>query len=98
MSKLDHSSEVWNSGLTQKNRKSIERIQKAAVRIILKNKFKNYQDGLKYLNMDDLEKMRNEKVRDFFPLNQDNVKNTRNHDKYKVKQEWSSMESSSNEI
>ena len=53
-SKLDHSSVVWHSGLSNKNRKSIERIQKAAVKIILKDKYKNYQDGLKYLNLENL--------------------------------------------
>ena len=58
-SKLDHSSVVWNSGITKANRKSIERIQKAAWKVILKDKYKNYEDALKYLNMDNLNERRN---------------------------------------
>ena len=33
-SKLEHSSVVWNSGLTQDEREDLERIQKAAVKVI----------------------------------------------------------------
>ena len=64
------------------------------MRKILKNKFTNYEDGLKFLNIDDLDErrrkhslnfakkcLRNEKVRNMFPVN---IKNTRYHEKYKV--------------
>ena len=43
--------------MTEK-RKSIERIQKAAVKVTLKNKFRNYEDGLIYLKIDDLNERR----------------------------------------
>ena len=55
----------------------------------LKNKFRNYEDGLKYLNIDDLNERRkkhslefakncvkNEKVRNFFLVNSKNDTNT----------------------
>ena len=88
---------VWHSGISKQNRKSIERIQKAAVKVILKNKFTNYEDALKYLNLDSLNDrrkkfslrfakncIRNEKVRNMFPINLNKTKITRNPNKYKV--------------
>ena len=96
-SKLDHSSVVWNSGISKANTKSIERIQKSAVKMILKDKYKNYEDALRYLNIDTLSErrnkhslkfaknsLRNEKVRNLFPVNTNRRKNTRNDNKYKV--------------
>ena len=96
-SKLDHSSVVWHSSISKKNRKQIERIQKAAIRVILKNKFDNYDEGLKFLNIDSLDERRekhslkfaqkclkNEKVRNMFPVNMKTKKKTRNNEKYKV--------------
>ena len=83
--------------LASKNRNSIERIQKAAVKLILKDRYTNYEDGLKFLNIDKLEErrrkhslsfakkcLRNEKVTNLLPVNIKNTKNTRNHEKYKV--------------
>jgi hypothetical protein len=84
---LEQSAVVWQSGLTEKNRRDLERVQKAAVRVILKSKYKNYKDGLKKLNIETLEKRRetlclrfannclkNPKVRNFFPLKEKNHK------------------------
>ena len=96
-SKLDHSSVVWHSGISKKNIKAIERIQKAAVKVILKNKYTSYEEGLKFLNLENLEErrikqslnfakkcLRNEKVRNMFSVNKNKSMKTRNSEKYKV--------------
>ena len=77
---MEHSAGVWHSSLSSKNRRDLERVQKAAVRVILRGKYTNYKEGLKYLRIDTLEKRReflslkfakkcttNEKVSHFFP-------------------------------
>ena len=43
---LEQSAVVWHSGLTKKNRKDLERVQKSAVRVILKGKYTTYKEGL----------------------------------------------------
>ena len=47
---------IWHSGHTDKNRRDHERVQKAAVRVILKTKYENYKEGLKKLKIETLEK------------------------------------------
>ena len=77
---LEQSAVVWHSSLTAKNRRALERVQKAAIRLIFKGKNKTYEEGLKRLNIGTLEDRRtflclkfaknclkNEKVKDFFP-------------------------------
>ena len=44
---LEQSAVVWHSGLTVKNRRDLERVQKAAVRVILKTKYTTYKEGLR---------------------------------------------------
>ena len=39
---LEQSCTVWHSGLTQENTNDLERVQKCALKIILKDSFKNY--------------------------------------------------------
>ena len=51
---LDQSAVVWHSSLTKKNINDIERVQKVAVRIILGRNFRNYNDGLKKLRLQNL--------------------------------------------
>ena len=76
---LDQSAVVWHSSLTAKNRRDLERVQKAAVRVILGQNYHTYKDGLKRLNLDNLNSRRgkiclkfaknclkNEKVKDIF--------------------------------
>ena len=53
---LEHSAVVWHCSLSSKNRRDLERVQKAAVRVILRGKYTNYKQGLKYLRIDSLEK------------------------------------------
>ena len=84
---LEQSAVVWHSSLSHENRKDLERVQKAAVRVV--NKYTDYTNGLKILNLDSLVKRRtllclrfakncflNEKVKNLF---------TRNISKHKMK-------------
>ena len=97
-SKLDSSCMVWHSSLTEKQINSLERCQKAAVKVILKNNYKNYEDALKFLDIDSLQErrrkqclkfakdcLRNEKMKQIFKLNvQSNDLKTRHKETYKV--------------
>ena len=73
---LEQSAVVWHSSLTKKNRQDLERVQKAAIRVIMG------KNGLKILKLDTHEKRREllclrfakdciktEKVKNLFPLN-----------------------------
>ena len=51
---LEQSSVVWHSSLSSENAEDLERVQKAAVRLILGNKYENYEDGLISANLDSL--------------------------------------------
>ena len=46
-SKLEHSAVVWGSSITQEESDDLERIQKSAVKVIIKN---NYEDYLLYVH------------------------------------------------
>ena len=78
---VEQSAVVWHSGLSSKNKKDIERVQKAAVRVIMGKSFKNYTHSLRELKLESLEKrrellslrfakncLRNEKMKNLFPL------------------------------
>ena len=84
-SKLEQSAVVWHSGLTEKNKRDLERVQKSALRIILKEKYIDYKNALNVMKMDSLEARRenlclkfakacvkNEKLSDLFPRNKIN--------------------------
>ena len=93
---LEQSAVVWHSSLTKKNRRDLERVQKTAVRMIMGKKFSSYEKDLKKLNLENLndrrEKLclqfakrclRNEKVKNLFPLNKRmNLMKTRRTKKY----------------
>ena len=99
-SKLEQSAVVWHSSLTENNRRDLERVQKSAVKIILKNSYNNYEDALKILKMESLEDRRtrlcfkfaknclkNEKLKKLFPLAKTNhTMKTRLKEKFKVNQ------------
>ena len=53
--KLEQAAPVWHNSLTKAESSSLERVQKTAVRLILKDKYKNYEDALKILKLDNLE-------------------------------------------
>ena len=57
-SKLDQSAVVWHSSLSQKNRNDLERVKKSAVRCILGDKYKGYENALKKLKLVTLEERR----------------------------------------
>ena len=97
-STLEYSAVLWHSNLTEQNTSDIERIQKTAVKIILNDREISYEEALKRLNLDKLEKRRQklclsfakkclkiEKVKMFFPLHENNSRMiTRNSEKFKV--------------
>ena len=74
---------VWHSSLTKKNENDLERIQRAALRVILKDRDLSYSDALLTLRIKSLKDRREElcfrfaknclkieKLRKFFPLSQ----------------------------
>ena len=89
---------VWHSSLTKTNRKDIERVQKAAVKVILGKSYTTYKDGLEYLNLYTLDRRREnlcinfakkclktDKVKKLFPLeNSMHKMTTRNKQKFKI--------------
>ena len=52
---LEQSCVVWHSSFTAENRQYIERVQKNALRIILKNEYTHYERTLDILNLESLE-------------------------------------------
>ena len=97
-SKLEQSSVVWHSSLTEDNRRDLERVQKAAVKIILRRSYTDYEEALKILNLESLDQRRsrlclkfaknclkNEKMKKLFPLASKNHNmDTRLKEKFKV--------------
>ena len=59
-SKLDQSAVIWHSSLTSKNRYDLERVQKSAVKCILGNGYKSYEESLEQLGLETLEKRRDQ--------------------------------------
>ena len=79
---LETSCVVWHSSLTMQHRAALERIQKSACRIILKNSYESYDQALTELNLDTLDERRKKlclkfakqcikhpKFRSMFPVN-----------------------------
>ena len=50
-SQLEHSATVWHSSLTEDNRNDLERVQKSALKTILKEKYKSYYQALNVLDI-----------------------------------------------
>ena len=82
-SALEQSAVVWHSSLSSKNRKDLERVQKAAVKVIMGSNYTTYKEGLKTLKIQTFDDRRealcltfakkclkNEKVKSMFPLKQ----------------------------
>ena len=55
---LEQSCTVWHSSLTKGNEKDLERVQKAAVKIITNKPNLSYEEGLELLNIQRLKKRR----------------------------------------
>ena len=51
---LEQSCVVWHSSLSKENSQDLERVQKAAVRIIMGKDYKNYEDALDKIGLDSL--------------------------------------------
>ena len=93
---LESSAVVWHSSLTQGQEKELERVQKVALRIILKSQYENYENALlvcSLLTLKDRRKalclsfakkcIKSTKNKDMFPLNLTSY-DTRNSEKYFV--------------
>ena len=93
---VENSAVVWHSSLTKGQALEIERVQKVALRIILKHDYLNYENALKITSLPTLSDrrvhlcktfakkcIRNPKTSDMFPLNRQDY-NTRNPEKYQV--------------
>ena len=65
---LEQSCVIWHSSLTKENIENLERVQKNAFRIILGNRYNDYEDSLNYLQLDKLS-LRREKLSLKFALN-----------------------------
>ena len=55
---LEQSAPVWHSSLSQENRDDLERLQKSAFKVILKEKFIGYKHALRFLELETLEERR----------------------------------------
>ena len=51
---LEQSATVWHSSLTQENAEDLERVQKIALRIILKDQYQTYKKALAKIGLDKL--------------------------------------------
>ena len=96
---LEQSAVVWHSSITNKNRRDMERVQKAAVRVIMGSDYTSYKNDLRKLRLVTLEKRReslclkfakkciqSEKLKDLFPLQKSKHPMKKRHEtKYKTK-------------
>ena len=94
---LEFNSNVWFSSITVEEREDIERVQRIACKIILKDEYTGYKQALEILNLQNLSDRRqvlakrfalkcikSEKFNNLFPLNQNN-NDLRSGEKYLVK-------------
>ena len=95
---LEQSATVWHSSITEENSSDLERVQKSAVKIILREKYSNYENALAQLGIESLDSRRehnclnfarkcvkNKKLAQMFPENtKQHEMNTRHEEKYKV--------------
>ena len=90
---LEQSCVVWNFDITEEEKMDLERVQKIACKIILKDNYESYQQALNVLNLETLSVRRqalclkfakkcvvHDKAKELFPLNTEK----RNKDKFKV--------------
>ena len=55
---LESSAVVWHSAITQAEETDIERVQKVALRVILKSDYESYEEALLLTGLDTLEQRR----------------------------------------
>ena len=95
---LEQSCQVWHFSITEDEKIDLERVQKVACKVILKENYIDYENALKTLNLKKLSERRDQlclkfakkclkfdQTRDMFPLNPSNNVNTRDYEKYEVK-------------
>ena len=93
---VEQSAVVWHSSLTEGERLDLERVQKVALRLILKEDYHTYSHALQLTGLPTLESRRkslclsfakkcvqSEATKDMFPLNE-HIKKTRKPEKYYV--------------
>ena len=93
---VEQSAVVWHSSITKGEQKDLERVQKVALRIILKDDYEYYENALRLTGLETLAARRaklclnfakkclkSEKTAKMFPLNDSHV-NTRNPEVYHV--------------
>ena len=94
---LEYNSNVWFSNLTEEEKDDIERVQRVALKIIMKEKYISYEQALKNLNLDTLQERRlmlaerfakkcakSEKFQNLFPKNEKEGLNLRDPETYNV--------------
>ena len=95
---LEYCSTVWHSSLTEGDCNDIERVQKAAMRLIMGNKYQGYKEALQYMSLESLKERREkmalnfakkslrlDKFSELFPFNNaKHLMKKRNHEKYAV--------------
>ena len=95
---LEQSCVVWGTSLTQENIDDLERSQKTFAKLVLRERYRDYDNALIILNLDSLQIRRQEmclkfaksgikngKLNDLFPINNKIHKmKTREDDKYQV--------------
>ena len=96
---LEYCSSVWHSSLTESDCNDIERVQKAAMKVIMGTRYQGYEEALKFMKIDSLRQRRLKTALRFakksvrhvsfssvFPLHKnDHSMMTRNPAKYVVK-------------
>ena len=95
-SRLEYASTLWHSSLTVANKNDIERIQKSAMKVILKDDYPGYQRSLKVLKIESLVDRRerlslsfakkclnHDKFSDMFPKNNSKIR-SRGKEKFHV--------------
>ena len=93
---VEQAAVVWHSSLTKGEQLDLERIQKVAMRIILKEQYINYENALKITGIPTLKARRsqlclnfarscvkNNNTKDIFPRNNNSL-NTRQHEEFYV--------------
>ena len=79
---LEQSCTVWHSSLTVESQEDLERVQKVAFKIILKDSYRSYENAQRILDLETLKERRtflclefakkwlkNDKIKSFFPPN-----------------------------
>ena len=94
---LEQSCQVWHYSITEEEKAEIERVQKVACKVILKERYTDYDSALSTLNLQTLSERRDllclrfakkclkfDQTKDMFPMNPPDRFNVRNSEKYKV--------------